>query len=151
MAMKKVLSVGEVASRCGVNISAIHFYEQKGLIASSRNAGNQRRYTRDVLRRISLIKVAQKVGISLDCIKDAFSKLPDNRTPTKQDWQLLALQWKDELNMRINYLTNLKNSLTSCIGCGCLSMERCPLYNEEDKLSKIGKGPVILNKKCSEI
>ena len=149
MTTKKILSVGDVASRCGVNISTLHFYEEKGLISSSRNAGNQRRYSRDVLRRVSLIKVAQKVGISLDCIKDAFKKLPDSRTPTKKDWQELALQWKEELNMRISYLNNLKDSLTSCIGCGCLSMEKCPLYNKDDKLAKSGQGPIILNKKCS--
>ena len=144
----KVLSVGEVAKRCGVKVSTIHFYEQKGLIASTRNVGNQRRYSRDVLRRISVIKAAQKVGIDLEGIKKAFTKLPDNRTPNKSDWQLLANQWRSELNARIQYLENLRDSLTGCIGCGCLSMEECPLYNDNDKLASDGPGPVILDKKA---
>lgn len=144
---RKVLSVGEVAKRCGVNVSAVHFYEQKGLISSHRNSGNQRQYARDVLRRISVIKAAQKVGINLDSIKNAFKKLPDNRTPNKKDWQLLANQWQKVLDEKITYLEKLRDSLTGCIGCGCLSMEKCPLYNDNDKLASDGAGPVILDKK----
>lgn len=147
--LKKVLSVGDVAKRSGVRVSTLRFYEQKGLIDSRRNQGNQRRYSRDVLRRISVIKAAQKVGISLDSIKQAFTKLPDNRTPNKRDWQLLANGWQNELNDRIQYLENLRDSLTGCIGCGCLSMEKCPLYNDNDKLRSFGPGPVILDKSDS--
>ncbi|MDO6426024.1 redox-sensitive transcriptional activator SoxR [Thalassotalea sp. 1_MG-2023] len=141
------LSVGRVAKRAGVNVSTLHFYEAKGLIRSWRNTGNQRRYKPDVLRRISVIKAAQKMGVSLEEIKQAFASLPNNRTPTTQDWQVLASQWQQALTMRISYMKRLKDSLTGCIGCGCLSMNSCPLYNPEDTLGDIGSGPVILDKK----
>ena len=141
------LSIGFVAKRCGVNISALHFYEEKGLIKSLRNQGNQRRFKKDVLRRISIIKAAQKVGVSLDNIKKAFETLPDNRTPNTKDWEQLATQWQDQLNARIHYLENLRDSLSGCIGCGCLSMKNCPIYNEGDKLGLEGDGAVILEKK----
>ncbi|MGI0119272.1 redox-sensitive transcriptional activator SoxR [Zooshikella sp. RANM57] len=139
-------SVGRVAKRCGIKVSTLHFYEEKGLIRSWRNAGNQRRYKRDVLRRISVIKAAQKMGISLAEIKNAFAALPDSRTPTTEDWQLLSARWRDDINARIAYLERLRDSLTSCIGCGCLSMEKCPIYNEDDKLAVKGTGPVILDR-----
>ena len=139
-------TVGKVAQRCGVNISTLHFYEQKGLIRSWRNAGNQRRYKADVLRRVSVIKAAQKMGISLEDIKQAFAALPDQRTPTVNDWKKLSSRWQGELNARIAYLERLRDSLTGCIGCGCLSMKNCPIYNEGDKLSAQGSGPVILNR-----
>jgi len=129
---KEELTVGYMAKRCGVNVSTLHFYEEKGLIKSWRNQGNQRRYHRDTLRRISVIKAAQKVGITLDNIKKALDSLPENRTPTKEDWQLLASNWNEELNARIAYLENLRDSLTSCIGCGCLSLTQCPIYNDQD-------------------
>jgi MerR family redox-sensitive transcriptional activator SoxR len=116
-------TVGKVAQRCGVKVSTLHFYEQKGLIYSSRNAGNQRRYKAEVLRRVSVIKAAQKMGISLEAIKQAFASLPDQRTPTMKDWQKLSLGWQAELNGRIAYLERLRDSLTGCIGCGCLSMK----------------------------
>ena len=138
--------VGKVAKRCGVRVSTLHFYEQKGLIRSWRNAGNQRRYRADVLRRISIIKAAQKMGISLEAIKQAFAKLPDQRTPTVKDWSLLSSSWKDELNDRIAYLERLRDSLTGCIGCGCLSMKNCPIYNKDDKVAEEGTGPVILDR-----
>ncbi|MBU2704765.1 redox-sensitive transcriptional activator SoxR [Zooshikella marina] len=139
--------VGKVAKRCGIKVSTLHFYEEKGLIRSWRNTGNQRRYKRDVLRRISVIKAAQKMGISLAEIKKAFASLPDNRTPTIEDWQLLSSRWRDDINARIAYLERLRDSLSSCIGCGCLSMDKCPIYNEEDKLAAEGPGPVILDRK----
>jgi MerR family transcriptional regulator, redox-sensitive transcriptional activator SoxR len=139
-------TVGKVAQRCGVRVSTLHFYEQKGLISSWRNAGNQRRYKPDVLRRISVIKAAQKMGISLDAIKDAFASLPDERTPNARDWKKLSLHWRAELNERIAYLERLRDSLTGCIGCGCLSMKNCPIYNENDKLAAQGTGPVILDR-----
>ncbi|EPJ46309.1 MAG: redox-sensitive transcriptional activator soxR [Osedax symbiont Rs1] len=139
-------SVGKVAQRCGVKVSTLHFYEEKGLIQSSRNNGNQRRYKGEVLRRIAIIKAAQKIGISLASIKTAFAALPDNRTPSKQDWQLLSSAWRDDLNVRIAYMEKLRDSLTGCIGCGCLSMSNCPIYNPEDKLSAEGSGAVILDR-----
>ncbi|MCG8415756.1 MAG: redox-sensitive transcriptional activator SoxR [Pseudomonadales bacterium] len=138
------LTVGKVARRCGVRVSTLHFYEEKGLISSSRNAGNQRRYRADVIRRISVIKAAQKMGISLGSIKEAFSKLPDQRTPTQKDWEKLSRSWRKELDDRIAYLERLRDSLTGCIGCGCLSMTNCPIYNPDDKLGENASGPVIL-------
>jgi len=139
-------TVGKVAQRCGVKVSTLHFYEQKGLIHSWRNAGNQRRYKADVLRRVSVIKAAQKMGISLAAIKEAFANLPDRRTPTMKDWEKLSLAWQAELDDRIAYLQRLRDSLTGCIGCGCLSMKKCPIYNQDDKLATEGSGPVILER-----
>lgn len=139
-------SVGKVAQRCGVKVSTLHFYEEKGLIQSSRNAGNQRRYRADVLRRVSVIKAAQKMGISLESIKQAFAGLPHERTPTTKDWEKLSRGWQAELSARIAYLERLRDSLTGCIGCGCLSMKNCPIYNEDDKLANEGRGPVILER-----
>lgn len=139
-------TVGKVAKRCGVKVSTLHFYETRGLIKSWRNSGNQRRYKADVLRRVSVIKAAQKMGISLEEIKLAFNTLPDNRTPTQSDWQTLSKLWHDNLDARINYLQRLRDSLTACIGCGCLSMKNCPIYNENDKLASQGSGPVILDR-----
>ena len=139
-------SVGRVAQRSGVKVSTLHFYEQKGLIHSTRNTGNQRRYTADVVRRVSVIKAAQKMGINLESIKQAFSTLPHQRTPTMRDWEKLSRGWQAELNARIAYLERLRDSLTGCIGCGCLSMKNCPIYNAEDKLATEGSGPVILDR-----
>ncbi|MGM0824992.1 MAG: redox-sensitive transcriptional activator SoxR [Pseudomonadota bacterium] len=138
-------SVGKVAKRCGINVSTLHFYEQQGLIQSWRNAGNQRRYKPEVLRRISVIKAAQKVGVSLEEIKRAFESLPNNRTPTVEDWQQLSKNWQQMLDGRIAYLQKLRNNLAGCIGCGCLSMTNCPLYNPDDKLAESGSGPVLLD------
>ncbi|PCH61295.1 MAG: redox-sensitive transcriptional activator SoxR [SAR86 cluster bacterium] len=137
-------TVGKVAQRCGVKVSTLHFYEAKGLIRSWRNAGNHRRYKKDVLRRVSVIKAAQRMGISLKAIQHALSSLPDQRTPNAKDWQKLSSSWQAELNARIATLERLRDSLTSCIGCGCLSMANCPLYNENDKLAAQGTGPVLL-------
>ena len=142
-------SVGEVATRCGVNVSALHFYEKKGLIRSWRSMGNQRRYKSDVLRRISVIKAAQKMGISLEEIKQAFASLPESRTPTIKDWELLSTRWRDSLNARIAYLQRLRDSLSGCIGCGCLSLKVCPMYNEGDRCGKEGSGPVILDRRAT--
>lgn len=138
-------TVGKVAKRSGVAVSALHFYERKGLIRSSRNAGNQRRYRKDVLRRISVIKAAQKLGVTLTEIQKAFTALPDKRTPTQKDWERLSNQWRESLNARIAYMERLRDSLDGCIGCGCLSMKKCPIYNAEDKLGETGTGPVILD------
>ena len=140
------LSVGEVAKRSGVNISTLHFYEKKQLIQAVRNAGNQRRYNRDVLRRIGVIKAAQKVGISLNDIKEALSFLPKDQAPTKSDWSRLSIQWNAQLDQQIHQLTALRDNMTSCIGCGCLSLKACPLYNPDDELGKKQSGAVLLNK-----
>jgi len=139
------LTVGEVAARSGVAVSAIHFYETKGLIKSRRNAGNQRRYARDVLRRVAVIKVAQRMGIPLASIHEALSALPENRTPTAADWAQLSARWKAELDDRIARLTRLRDQLSDCIGCGCLSISACKLRNPYDELSKQGTGPRLLD------
>jgi len=139
-------SVGRVAQRCGVKISTLHFYEEKGLIQSQRNAGNQRRYKADVIRRISVIKAAQKMGISLKAIKTALMSLPNERTPTVEDWEKLSRSWQAELNARITSLERLRDSLSGCIGCGCLSLKKCPLYNKDDKAAAGGPGPVFLER-----
>lgn len=143
-------SVGKVAERCGVKVSTLHFYEEKGLIKSTRNAGNQRRYRSDVIRRVSVIKAAQKMGISLASIKAAFATLPEERTPTQRDWQRLSKQWRAELASRIAYLERLRELLTGCIGCGCLSMKNCPIYNADDRLGAEGPGPVLLERQTKK-
>lgn len=144
-----LLAPGRVSKRCGVKVSTLHFYESKGLIKSSRSHGNQRRYHKDVLRRISVIKAAQQMGISLESIKQALATLPENRTPTQQDWELLATGWQSELNARIRAMEALRDSLTGCIGCGCLSMKNCPIYNQDDELAVQGPGAVLLQKKLN--
>jgi MerR family redox-sensitive transcriptional activator SoxR len=141
------LSVGYVAKRCGVKVSTLHFYEKKGLIRSWRNQGNQRRYKRDVLRRISVIKAAQKIGVTLENIKHTLAALPNERTPDKKDWALLSRNWQKQLDQQIAYMQKLRDSLESCIGCGCLSMKSCPIYNKDDVLAAQGPGPVILDRK----
>lgn len=134
------LSVGELAKRAGVAVSALHFYETRGLISSSRNAGNQRRYSRDTLRRVAVIKVAQRVGIPLGEIADALGSLPTGHNPSAADWARLSARWREDLNERIEKLLLLRDQLDGCIGCGCLSMEACPLRNPGDKLAEEGPG-----------
>jgi MerR family redox-sensitive transcriptional activator SoxR len=141
------LSVGYVAKRTGVKVSTLHFYEQKGLIRSWRNQGNQRRYKRDVLRRISVIKAAQRLGISLQNIHQTFLGMPNERTPDKKDWAQLSKRWQQQLDQQINSLIKLRDSLDGCIGCGCLSMQKCPIYNPDDVLEGEGPGPVILDRR----
>jgi MerR family transcriptional regulator, redox-sensitive transcriptional activator SoxR len=143
--MLKGLSVGEVAERSGVAVSALHFYEAKGLIRSSRSRGNQRRFTRDVLRRVAIIKVAQQAGIPLATIQQALESLPADGAPTRKDWRRLSTGWRLELNNRIRKLTELRDRLDGCIGCGCLSIKVCPLRNPSDQLSKQGAGPRLLD------
>lgn len=138
------ISVGQLAARSGVAVSALHFYESKGLIHSRRTDGNQRRYTRDTLRRVALIRAAQRVGIPLDAIREALDQLPDARTPTRQDWERLATHWRAELDSRIAVLERLRDNLSGCIGCGCLSIDRCPLSNPGDVAATLGTGPVRL-------
>ncbi|PHV08995.1 redox-sensitive transcriptional activator SoxR [Janthinobacterium sp. BJB412] len=142
--IKHVLSVGEVARRSGVAVSALHFYEAEGLIHSSRTAGNQRRYPRDVLRRVAFIRTAQRVGVPLAEIAETLRALPDGRTPTRDDWTRLSLAWRARLDERIGMLQRLRDNLDDCIGCGCLSLERCRLRNPADTLAPRGPGPVWL-------
>jgi MerR family transcriptional regulator, redox-sensitive transcriptional activator SoxR len=136
------LTPREVATRAGVNVSALHFYERQGLIESTRTTGNQRRYHRDVLRRVAFIRVSQRVGISLADISGALASLPAGRTPTKADWARLSRRWRQRLDERIAYLERLRGSLDGCIGCGCLSLKSCSLYNPDDRLAQSGTGPV---------
>ncbi len=139
------LSVGEVARRSGLAVSALHFYEAEGLIRSHRTPGNQRRYPREVLRRVAIIKVAQRAGIPLKTIREAFKALPQERTPTVADWTRLSSAWKQELERRIDRLTRLRDHLNGCIGCGCLSVRDCPLHNPLDRLAEEGPGPRLLD------
>jgi len=147
--IRKQLMVGEVAARCGVAVSTLHFYEAQGLITSWRNPGNQRRYPREVLRRVSVIKVAQRTGIPLAEIRDALAELPEKRTPTAEDWQRLSSRWRGQLDERIERLTRLRNQLDGCIGCGCLSLGVCPLRNPWDQLGEEGPGPRLLDPELS--
>ena len=135
------LTVGEVAQRSSVAVSALHFYEKQGLIESARTAGNQRRYARAVLRRVAVIKVAQRMGVPLSEIAQMLACLPGNRVPEKKDWAVLSARWRDQLNERIATLTLLRDQLDSCIGCGCLSLKACPLRNDKDCLASQGAGP----------
>ena len=140
------LSVGEVARRSGVAVSTIHFYEAKGLIRGWRSEGNQRRYPRGVLRRVAVIKVAQRTGIPLETIKQALAALPDDRAPSAEDWARLSQQWREDLDARIARLTRLRDELSECIGCGCLSLTMCPLRNPQDALGREGAGARILDR-----
>lgn len=140
----KTLSVGEVAKRSGVAVSALHFYEHEGLIHCWRTAAGHRRYGRDVLRRIAVIRIAQTAGLSLRDIAGALATLPENRTPTAKDWARLSAQWRDSLTNRIDQLTKLRDNLVGCIGCGCLSIDACPLRNPEDALGLQGAGARLL-------
>jgi MerR family redox-sensitive transcriptional activator SoxR len=135
------LSVGQVAARSGVSVPALHFYEAEGLIESRRTAGNQRRYSRDVLRRIAFIRASRGVGIPLRQIKAVLKLLPDSRTPTRRDWERLSTAWRGDLDERIKRLTQLRDKLTGCIGCGCLSLDLCALMNPDDILGREGPGP----------
>ncbi len=141
----KLLTVGEVAARSGVAVSALHFYEARGLIESQRSRGNQRRYAREVLRRVAIIKVAQRVGIPLAEVQEALQSLPQGRALTAADWKVLSARWKDDLDARIRRLQGLRDQLDGCIGCGCLSMDSCPLRNPWDRLSSEGAGPRLLD------
>jgi MerR family redox-sensitive transcriptional activator SoxR len=135
------LSVGEVAARSGVAVSALHFYEAQGLISSRRTAGNQRRYPREALRRVAFIRASQSVGIPLARIKAALDQLPERRTPTRRDWERLSEAWRGELDDQISRLQRLRDNLTGCIGCGCLSLDLCSLVNPGDILERQGPGP----------
>jgi MerR family transcriptional regulator, redox-sensitive transcriptional activator SoxR len=135
-----LLSVGEVSRRSGVAVSTLHYYETEGLLSAERSAGNQRRYRRNVLRRIAVIRVAQSLGVGLAEIANELKKLPDQRTPTKADWARLSSHWRGSLDQRIAELQALRDRLEGCIGCGCLSLRACSLYNADDTLSRRGPG-----------
>ena len=143
--MDQFLTVGEVAARSGVAVSTIHFYEAKGLIKSTRNAGNQRRFSRAELRRVAIVRVAQRAGISLAEIREAFATLPDKRTISAKDWSRMSKRWRDELDGRILRLEALRDQLGDCIGCGCLSLDSCPMRNPMDVLAGEGPGPQLLD------
>lgn len=140
----ELLTIGDLAARSGVAPSALRFYEREGLIRATRTSGNQRRYQRAELRRVAFIKVSQQVGISLDEIRSALHSLPDGRTPTKADWARLSAHWRKELDSRIALMERLRDQLTGCIGCGCLSLKRCTLYNPDDRRAAEGPGPRAL-------
>jgi MerR family transcriptional regulator, redox-sensitive transcriptional activator SoxR len=140
-AEQRELTVGQVADRSGVAISALHFYEAEGLISSRRTTGNQRRYPREILRRVAFIRASQGVGIPLRRIKAALDLLPENRTPTRKDWEHLSTAWRNELNDHITQLEHLRDRLSGCIGCGCLSLQGCKLINPNDVLGHQGPGP----------
>lgn len=134
------LSIGEVAKRSGLSVPTIRFYEEKDLIWSTRTEGNQRRYQRAMLRRIAIIKAAQQVGISLKQIKQTLSILPKQQVATKKDWQIMSQKWQGQLDQQIMMLLQLRQQLDQCIGCGCLSLEQCPLRNPEDCLAEEAMG-----------
>ena len=136
-----VLTIGELSHRTGVAASALRFYEDEGLIHSERNESGRRRYHREVIRRVSFIRIAQQVGLSLGEIREVMSQLPDNRTPDRADWELVATSWGPRLDEQIALIERLKGRLTGCIGCGCLSMDNCPLINPGDELAAEGPGP----------
>ncbi len=138
------LSAGQLAARSGVAVSTIHFYEAKGLINGWRSAGNQRRYGRDILRRVAIIKVAQRLGLPLAMIRSAIDSLPGGRTPTARDWKRLSAGWRTELDRRIALLQKLRGQLDGCIGCGCLSLKICQLRNPGDSVSQEGSGPQLM-------
>ena len=135
-----LLTIGELAARSGLATSALRYYERSGLLSSVRTAGGQRRYARATLRRVAFVRAAQQVGLSLEEIRDALATLPEARTPTKADWARLSRSWRPRLDERIGELEQLRDSLTSCIGCGCLSLRRCALYNAEDRAAQRGTG-----------
>jgi len=139
-----LLTIGETARRAGVATSALRFYEEEGLIESERTTGNQRRYHRSELRRIAVIRAAQAFGLTLDEIRRALDSLPGGRVPTKSDWERLSGQWRGLLDERIASLRRLRDELSSCIGCGCLSLQSCALYNGADRAGSFGPGPRYL-------
>jgi MerR family redox-sensitive transcriptional activator SoxR len=138
------LTPGELSQRSGVAVSALHFYERENLIVSNRTSGNQRRYARETIRRVAFIRMSQRLGIPLARIRDALATLPTNRVPTSKDWARLSAGWRSDLDERILHLQRLRNNLTGCIGCGCMSLKVCALFNPDDVLSAKGPGAANL-------
>lgn len=141
MTMEESLTIGALSDRTGVASSALRYYEAEGLIRSTRTSGGQRRYARDTLRRVSFIRIAQQVGLSLDEIRSALVSLPDHRTPTQKDWERLSASWRPRLDAQIRLLERMRDRLTGCIGCGCLSLQHCHLLNPGDQAAQLGAGP----------
>ncbi|MFI6348892.1 redox-sensitive transcriptional activator SoxR [Streptomyces sp. NPDC050560] len=137
----KEITVGELSQRSGVAASALRFYEREGLIHSRRTSGNQRRYARDTLRRVAFVRTSQRLGIPLAAVRDALALLPDDRTPNREDWARISERWRADLDHRIRTLQRLRDDLSDCIGCGCLSLDRCVLSNPYDELASHGPGP----------
>ncbi|MFC8850067.1 MULTISPECIES: redox-sensitive transcriptional activator SoxR [unclassified Micromonospora] len=135
------LTVGQLASRSGVSVSALHFYERQGLISSRRTTGNQRRYPREALRRVALIRIAQRVGVPLSGVAEVLALLPGGRTPTRQDWARMTSCWQSDLDDRLRKLQQLRDDFADCVGCGCMSLDRCPMINPMDRLGSAGPGP----------
>lgn len=144
--MSVYLSIGEVATRSGVAPSALRFYEREGLIEATRTGGNQRRYERVVLRRIAFIQAGRAAGVTLAEIQHALDGLPKSRTPSRKDWERLSNKWRDDLDTRIETLQALRDRLTTCIGCGCLSIDQCDLLNPDDEAADRGAGAHFLKK-----
>ena len=138
------LTIGQVSDRSGVATSALRYYEGRGLISSARTGGNQRRFAQSTLRRVAFVQAAQRVGLSLDEITEALDTLPEGRTPTKADWHRLSRSWRWRLDEQIERLVRLRDNLDSCIGCGCLSLKSCALYNPHDVLASSGSGAMLL-------
>ena len=138
------LTIGDLADRSGVATSALGFYEAKGLIESQRTDGNQRRYVRATLRRVALIRAGQELGLSLAELSDALATLPHDKTPNKRDWERLSRTWRKRLDNQIAELIALRDDLTDCIGCGCLSLKSCAIFNPGDAASSLGAGPRYL-------
>ena len=139
-ALPEKITIGELAARSGLATSALRFYEKEGLLRSDRTRGGQRRYARSELRRVAFIRAAQEVGLTLDEIRAALASLPDGRTPTQEDWTRLSRGFKRRLDERLEALVLLRDKLTMCIGCGCLSLQKCRLYNRDDRAASKGAG-----------
>ncbi|MCR9261131.1 MAG: redox-sensitive transcriptional activator SoxR [Pseudomonadaceae bacterium] len=135
------ITIGAIAERTGLSISAIRFYESQGLVTPTRNSGGQRRFLRSDIRRLSFVQIAQQLGFTIDQIRQQLNKLPDNRTPTQKDWAGISRTFAADLDARIDMLTRMRDRLDGCIGCGCLSLENCALYNPQDKAGLGGSGP----------
>ncbi|MEM9579523.1 MAG: redox-sensitive transcriptional activator SoxR [Pseudomonadota bacterium] len=137
------MTIGQIAKRSGIAVSALRYYESQGLIRANRNRGGHRRFARAELRRVSFILIAQQFGLTLPQIRQIFSQLPEQRTPNARDWARISTKLKSLLNARIAKLERTRDSLDGCIGCGCLSLDKCALYNPDDRVAKRGSGPVI--------
>ncbi|HXI86988.1 MAG TPA: redox-sensitive transcriptional activator SoxR, partial [Parvularculaceae bacterium] len=139
-----LLAIGELARRTGLSVSAIRFYEARGLISSMRNAGRQRRFLRSDIRRLSFIQIAQQLGLTIEEIRELLASLPRGRTPTLKDWETISKGFRRVVEERIAAMTRMRDNLDSCIGCGCLSLRKCRLYNPEDRMRRFGPGPRLL-------
>jgi MerR family redox-sensitive transcriptional activator SoxR len=139
-----LLTIGALAKRTGLSVSAIRFYESRGIVAPLRNAGGQRRFLRSDIRRLSFVLIAQRLGLTISAIQALLAGLPQQRTPTQRDWQAIAKRLQDELDARIEMLVRTRNNLAGCIGCGCLSLKRCHIYNPEDRIAAQGPGPRLV-------